>query len=60
MRYAEGDLVEVTREEYRTYSAAINCYAAEIVFRPLRSWPEVTDDDKPKLESWRKYCRLGS
>lgn len=60
LRYREGQLVRVTRAEYRTYSAAINCYAAEIVFRPLRSWPEASDGDGPDLASWRKYCRLGS
>jgi hypothetical protein len=42
------------------YSAAINCYAAEIIFRPLRSWAEVTDADSPELEQWRDYYRLGA
>jgi hypothetical protein len=60
LRYHEGELVRVIRDEYRTYSAAINCYAAEIVFRPLRSWPEVSEADGPDLAKWRKYYRLGS
>jgi hypothetical protein len=60
LRYKDGELVRITRDEYRTYSAAIRCYATEILYRPLRHWPEA-DDAKhgPDLADWRGYCRIG-
>lgn len=56
-RYKEGEFVRISREDYGTYSAAVRCYAAEIQFRSIRSWPEVSDEqDGPKLTNWRDYC----
>jgi hypothetical protein len=59
LRYKDGDLVRVTRHEYREYSAAVRCYAAELAFRSFRSWPEVTDEkDGPDLAGWRNYVMV--
>jgi hypothetical protein len=61
LHYKDGELVRISREDYRTYSAAINCYAAEISFRVFRSWPGVTDEKNgPDLADWRSYCRIGA
>jgi hypothetical protein len=60
LRYREGELVRITPDEYRTYSAAIRCYATEIPFRSIRGWPEVTDSDGPDLSRWRLYCRINA
>ena len=61
LRYKEGDLVRISRRDYRTYSAAIRCYAAEIWFRSIRHWPEVTDEeDGPNLGGWRGYHLLNA
>jgi hypothetical protein len=61
LRYKDGDLVRINGEEYRTYSAAVRCFEAEITFRSMRDWPEVTDDeDAPDLPGWRGYYYLGS
>ena len=59
LRYEDGQLIRITREEYRTYSAAVRCYAMEILYRPLRSWP-AADDAKhgPDLVGWRGYYRV--
>lgn len=60
-RYEEGQLVRISREDYRKYSAAVRCYAAEIQFRSIRSWPEVSDEeDGPKLTAWRNYCLVNA
>jgi hypothetical protein len=59
--YEEGQLVRISREQYRTYSAAVSCYGNEIPFRMIRSWPEVDDErDGPNLAGWRGYYRLGA
>ncbi len=60
-RYQDGQLIRITREDYRTYSAAVRCYAMEILYRPLRSWP-VADDAKhgPDLIGWRGYYRISA
>lgn len=58
--YQDGDLVRLTDEDYCKYSAALRCYAAEISFRSIRSWPEASDEKNgPKLASWRDYHRIG-
>ena len=44
LRYGTGELVRISREDYRRYSAAIRCYAQEISFRGIRGWPEVIDE----------------
>jgi hypothetical protein len=57
--YEDGELVRLTPEDYRRYSAAINCYAAEILFRSVRDWPEASDEeDGPNLAKWRGYYRI--
>jgi len=58
LRYQDGELVRISHEEYRTYSAAVRCYAHEVTFRSMRIWPEVTDDDGPKLDNWRGHVYL--
>lgn len=61
LRYQEGDLVRVSRDDYRTYTAAVRCYGAEVVFRSMRSWPEVSDgEDGPNLSDWRGYVRINA
>lgn len=59
--YRRGQLVRVSRDDYRRYSSAIRCYASEISFRGIRSWPEVTDEqDGPRLEHWDQYHLIGT
>jgi hypothetical protein len=58
-RYKLGNLVRLLRSDYQRYSAAIRCYAAEISFRGIRNWPEVSDADAPDLASWQNYRLLG-
>jgi hypothetical protein len=61
LRYRAGQLVRVSRDEYRQYSAAIRCYAEEISFRGMRGWPEVSDErDGPDLARWRDYVRINA
>jgi hypothetical protein len=55
LNYKAGQFVRITRGDYRAYSAAVRCYALEISFRPMRSWPEVSDDNLPDLANWRNY-----
>ena len=59
LRYREGQFVRITSAEFRMYSAAIACYAHEIWFRIIRSWPEVSESDGPNLANWRDYRRIG-
>jgi hypothetical protein len=59
-RYREGQLVRLTREDYRRYTAAIRCYGQDVAMRPMRSWPNVTDDDLPDLTAWRNWYVLGA
>jgi hypothetical protein len=61
LRYRVGQLVRVSRNDYRTYSAAIRCYAHEVNYRGIRNWPEVTDEkDGPNLAGWRGYVRVNA
>jgi len=61
LRYRRGQLVRISREDYRRYSAAIRCYAQEVSFRGIRGWPEVTDKrDGPDLARWRDYVRINA
>jgi hypothetical protein len=60
LRYEVGQLVRVSAEDYRTYSAAIRCYAYEVGFRGMRHWPEVSDENGPNLAQWRDYYRIGA
>jgi hypothetical protein len=59
--YDIGQFVRISRDDYRRYSAAVRCYAAEIVYRGFRNWPEVSDDrDGPDLLRWRDYVRVNA
>lgn len=60
-RYKDGDLIRLTGEDYRTYSAAIRCYAAEVIDRLHGKWPGLTDPGgKPDLENWRSCHLIGA
>lgn len=59
-RYREDQLVRLTREDYRRYTAAIRCYGQDVAMRPMRSWPNITDDDLPDLTAWRNWYVLGA
>lgn len=60
-RYEEGDLVRLTDEDYRTYSAAIRCYGAEVVHRLYGKWKDLADpQDAPDLGNWRQYYLVGT
>lgn len=60
LSYAVGEFVRLSGSNYRTYSAAVCCYAQEVSFRGIRNWPEVTDADGPNLEDWRSFAHLNS
>lgn len=61
LRYEVGQFVRLSREDYRTYSAAIRCYAAEISFRGIRNWPEVSDEEHGvNLANWRQHVRVNA
>lgn len=61
LTYKRGQLVRLTSADYRRYSSAIRCYAQEVWFRGIRSWPEVTDEeDGPDLDRWDQYYMLGA
>lgn len=58
--YKDGELVRISDDQYRTYSAAVRCYASEVTFRPMRGWPEASGNDlEPDLAKWRGYYRVG-
>ncbi len=59
-QYRDCQLVRLTREDYRRYTAAIRCYGQDVAMRPMRSWPNVTDDDLPDLAAWRNWYVLGA
>jgi hypothetical protein len=59
--YEDGELVRLSDANYRTYSAAIRCYGAEVIHRLYRRWPELADPDGgPDLENWREYHLAGA
>jgi len=60
LRYQDGEFVRISAADYRTYSAAIRCYATEIQLRPMRNWPEFTPEHLPDLANWRSYCMVGA
>jgi hypothetical protein len=61
LSYQVGELVRLTDEDYRTYSAAVRCYGWEVVYRSYRKWPEVSDAvDGPRLDRWREYHMIGT
>ncbi len=59
--YKTGELIRISGDDYRKYSAAVRCYGSEIIYRPLRHWP-ASDDQKhgPNLVEWRKYYVIGA
>ena len=60
-RYEDGELVRLTDEDYRTYSAAIRCYGAEVVHRLYGKWKDLADpEDAPDLGNWRQYYLIGT
>lgn len=60
LRYQIGDLIRVSRVDYRRYSAAIRCYGEEIRFRTARQMPGIKDSDGPRLEDWEGYYRVNA
>lgn len=60
-RYEDGQLVRLTDEDYRTYSAAIRCYGAEIIHRLWRKWPDLLDpENEVNLKNWRECYIVGA
>lgn len=60
-RYEDGGLVRLSDEDYRTYSAAIRCYGAEVVHRLYGKWKDLADpENAPDLEHWRQYHLAGT
>lgn len=53
--YKDGDLVRLSSEDYRTYSAAMRCYGAEVIHRLWRktSTP-VAPEEEVDLQNWRQ------
>jgi hypothetical protein len=61
LRYEDGELVRISDDEYRTYSAAVRCYAGEVTYRPVRHWPEASDEENgPNLANWHNYYVIGA
>ncbi len=59
--YENGQLVRLSDEDYRKYSAAIRCYGAEVIDRLYSKWPEISDPEaRPDLDGWRGYYVLGA
>jgi len=59
LRYIDGQMVRMNNDDYRKYSAAVRCYAAEVQYRLVRGWMDLSDDDAPDLARWRDYRVLG-
>jgi hypothetical protein len=55
LRFAEGELMRITRAEYRRYSAALWTYGEEIIHRLLRDLAP-----PPSLENWRQNRTLNA
>jgi hypothetical protein len=61
LQLALGAFVRVGSDDFRRYSAALRCYAQEIGFRGIRTWPEVSDGEHgPVLAEWRDYYVIGA
>ena len=59
--YEAGQLVRLSRQDYRRYSAAVRCYAQEICYRGIRNWPETSEEEHgPNLEGWREYVLVNA
>jgi hypothetical protein len=60
-KYKDGDLIRLNGDDYRTYSAAMRCYAAEVVHRLYSKWPDLSDpENKPNLKNWREWRMIGA
>jgi hypothetical protein len=60
-RYNDGEMIRLNGDDYRTYSAAMRCYAAEVVHRLYCKWPGLTEpEDEPDLENWRGWYISGA
>jgi hypothetical protein len=55
LRYDDGDLVRITRDEYRMYSAAIWTYGEDVIHRLVRDLAVA-----PTLTNWRQNYTLNS
>jgi hypothetical protein len=55
LRYADGDLVRITRSEYRRYSAALWTYGEEIIHRLMKDLAPA-----PTLENWPQNYTLNA
>jgi hypothetical protein len=60
LRYEPGDLVRISSDDYREYSAAIRCYGQEITYRPIRRRDGSDDEHGPSLAGWRGYHVIGA
>jgi hypothetical protein len=60
-RFVEGQLIRLSGEDFRTYSAAIRCYGAEVIHRFYRRWPDLADPEGgPNLANWRDYHTINA
>lgn len=55
LRYGDGDLVRITRAEYRLYSAALWTYGEEIIHRLMKDLAPA-----PNLTTWQQNYTLNS
>jgi hypothetical protein len=55
LRYADGDLVRITRAEYHRYSAALRTYGEEIIHRLMKDLAPA-----PRLEDWPQNYTLNA
>ena len=55
LRYADGDLVRITRAEYRLYSAALWTYGEEIIHRVMKDLAPA-----PTLTNWQQNYTLNA
>lgn len=55
LRYADGDLVRITRAEYRRYSAALWTYGEEIIHRLMKDLAPA-----PSLQDWLQNYTLNA
>jgi hypothetical protein len=52
LRFADGSLLRISDSAYDVYSAAVRCYAREVVYRYSRV--AGSDADAPDLAAWRE------
>jgi hypothetical protein len=59
--YVDGQLIRLVGGDYRTYSAAIRCYGAEVIDRLYSKFPGLSElEDEPDLENWRDCYMAGA